>query len=445
MVFMFWACLGCGLSVALAEYTAPNEEGLAQRDADRMIEKLRDTTLIPRLAEWRLSELKFTEDRTNLAHWFFGLDTVFWVDGRHDAVSWNTGSKSRSTEQAVGVNQGAYAAMRQGKLYTLGGTGIYNDHSNLFVFNVLKGWDLLKVKGLEPAAAHARRVVNVNENEWWVLGNLVPQQDERGRVVSPQTIWSLDLVDLQWHRVAKMPEGLARHLGDFHVYGAKGFALICGVSTGGVLNLKTREFVELPQYTLARVPQHEAWGVRDDVIHWMVRGEVESWSSTALDLSALYDLAKPQAFFMPFDEERPSSIWGFALAGGLAVSMLGMGMWFKFRPTSLPNQVPVSPSDGASADASSLVDSDDDDDADYGLVEVLLAQPKRLMNAQEMNELLGIGPDVSEDSQRSRRARAIRRMNAAAQARHGLAFITRERDPNDRRHLLYKLCDLPKG
>jgi hypothetical protein len=86
-----------------------------------------------------------------------------------------------------------------------------------------------------------------------------------------------------------------------------------------------------------------------------------------------------------------------------------------------------------------------DYDADYELVEALLAQPRRMLNAQEMNELLGIGPDVSEDSQRSRRARAIRRMNGAAQMRHGFVLITRERDPNDRRHLLYKVADVPKG
>ena len=445
MIFMVSVGLLCTHIPATAQDVELLEETLAHRDADRMIEKLRDTTLIPSLAEWRLTELKLTEDQSNLAHWFFGLDTVFWVDGRHDAVSWNTGSKSRSTEQAVGVNQGAFAAMRQGKLYTLGGTGIYNDHSNLFVFNVLMGWDLLKVKGLEPAAAHARRVVNVNENEWWVLGNLVPQQDERGEVISPLTIWSLNLADLQWSRVAKMPENLSRHLGDFHVYGAEGYALIFGVSTGGVLNLKTREFVELPQYTLARVPEHEAWGVRDEVLYWMVRGDSGSWSATQLDLSGLYDLAEAQAFFLPLEEEHAQSKWGFALAAGLLLSSLGVGLWLKFKPKSPPNLAPVSPADQPSQEANLAQTPDIDDDADYALVEGLLAQPKRLMNAQEMNELLGIGPDVSEDSQRSRRARAIRRMNAAVKARHDVAFITRERDPNDRRHLLYKLCDLPEG
>lgn len=420
-----------------------NEEVLAKRDADRMIEKLRDTTLLPALQEWRMSEMKFTDGRTNLAHWFFGLDTVFWVDGRHDAVSWNTGSKSRSTEQAVGVNQGAFASMRQGKLYTLGGTGIYKNHSNLFVFNVLKGWDLLKVKGLEPAAAHNRRIVNVSENEWWMLGNLVEQQDERGEVISPRTIWSLNLTDLEWSRVASMPEELAELLGDFQVYGTEGFALIFGVSTGGVLNLNTRQFVELPQYTLTRIPPHDAWGTAGHMLHWMTRDVAGNWRVERLDLKQEYVKSKPQPFFLPL-HKNPSSAWmNYAMGGATLLLVLGAGGWFWLR-SNRSTDVTQAPSAPSGPVVASPKEVDVGDDEDYELVEHLLAQPKRLMNAQEMNELLGIGSDVSDDSQRSRRARAIRRMNAAFQARHGQAFITRERDAQDRRHLLYKLGDVPR-
>ena len=426
----------------LAQVEEVNPVALPQRDADRMIDKLRDTTLLPVLAEWRLSELRIAEGRSNLAHWFFGLDTIFWVDGRHDAVSWNTGSKSRSTEQAVGVNQGAYATMRQGKLYTLGGTGIYKNHSNLFVFNVLKGWDLLKVKGLEPAAAHNRRIVNVGENEWWMLGNLVEQQDERGEVISPRTIWSLNLVDLQWSRVASMPEKLSELLGDFHVYDAEEFALIFGVSTGGVLNVNSREFVEIPQYTLARVPLHDAWGVRGDVIHWMVRDARGDWQVDRLDLKQQFENSKSHPFFEPLEQQHAASWWMYAGGAGLVLLALGVGGWLRFRKKPKPAEAPVVEGGQQKAKPTKVVEVDED--ADYELVEQLLAQPKRLMNALEMNELLGIGPEVSEDSQRSRRARAIRRMNAAFQSRHGVAFITRERDAQDRRHLLYKLGDVPE-
>ena len=425
-----------------AQVEEVNPVALPQRDADRMIDKLRDTTLLPVLAEWRLSELRIAEGRSNLAHWFFGLDTIFWVDGRHDAVSWNTGSKSRSTEQAVGVNQGAYATMRQGKLYTLGGTGIYKNHSNLFVFNVLKGWDLLKVKGLEPAAAHNRRIVNVGENEWWMLGNLVEQQDERGEVISPRTIWSLNLVDLQWSRVASMPEKLSELLGDFHVYDAEEFALIFGVSTGGVLNVNSREFVEIPQYTLARVPLHDAWGVRGDVIHWMVRDARGDWQVDRLDLKLQFENSKSHPFFEPLEQQNAASWPMYAGGAGLVLLALGVGGWLRFRKKPKSVVAPVVEGGQQKAKPPKVVEVDED--ADYELVEQLLAQPKRLMNALEMNELLGIGPEVSEDSQRSRRARAIRRMNAAFQSRHGVAFITRERDAQDRRHLLYKLGDVPE-
>lgn len=442
LIFMVWVFCTGAVAPLFAQVEEVNPVALPQRDADRMIDKLRDTTLLPVLAEWRLSELRIAEGRSNLAHWFFGLDTIFWVDGRHDAVSWNTGSKSRSTEQAVGVNQGAYATMRQGKLYTLGGTGIYKNHSNLFVFNVLKGWDLLKVKGLEPAAAHNRRIVNVGENEWWMLGNLVEQQDERGEVISPRTIWSLNLVDLQWSRVANMPEKLSELLGDFHVYDAEEFALIFGVSTGGVLNVNTREFVEIPQYTLARVPLHDAWGVRGDVIHWMVRDPRGDWQVDRLDLKQQFENSKSHPFFEPLEQQHAASWRLYAGGAGLVLLALGVGGWLRFRKQPKSVEAPVVEGGQQKAKPTKVVEVDED--ADYELVEQLLAQPKRLMNALEMNELLGIGTEVSEDSQRSRRARAIRRMNAAFQSRHGVAFITRERDAQDRRHLLYKLGDVPE-
>ena len=127
---------------------------------------------------------------------------------------------------------------------------------------------------------------------------------------------------------------------------------------------------------------------------------------------------------------------GWLVLGGLAL------MVAHARRSSAPLFSEVT---AAASVTSVTAGSEDEDERDWDLVEQLLAQEQRLMNAQEMNALLGIGEGVSDDSSRSRRARAIRRMNAVFERKHGVPFITRERDVQDRRHLLYKVNEIPQG
>lgn len=407
------------------------------RDADRIIEKLRDTTLLPLLSELRARDVTFVEEGDPVAHWFFGLDTVFWVDGRHDAVSWNTGSLSRSTEQAVGVNQGAFAAMRQGKLYTLGGTGIYKEHANLFVFNVLSGWALMKIKGAGPSSVRASRVVEVSDQVWWVLGASAGQVDGADKAFSAGTVWELDLVNLSWRAVGALPERQLRDLGDFAVYQAGGYAAIFGDATGGVLELVTGDWVEVPGMTRSEIPRHDAHGMTGSVLHWLMKSPSGSWSPSSLDLAERFDRNAAVPFLAGPEVSVTGKAWMVWGAVGLGVVglLLGAAFFFSRRRGALEAaaviEVPVLEAKDEQREQ--------EDDSDWELVQSLLMQPQRLMNAMQMNEVLGIGPEVSEDSQRSRRARAIRRMNAAFELRHGRPFITRERDPLDRRHLLYKV------
>ena len=437
-----------GMGRALGAEDPLVDEGF-RRDADRILEKLRDTTLLPLLHELRVSQVKIVEEGDVKAHWFFGLDTVFWVDGRHDAVSWNTGSRSRSVEPDVGLNHGAFATMRQGKLYTLGGSGLYKEHANLFVFNVLKGWNLLKARGLEPASVHAHQVVMVSEDQWWVLGNERPQEDEEGLDISRNTVWSLDLANLLWSKAGVMDADLAAVLGHFEVISAGEYAAIFGTTSGGVLNVLSGDFVELPGFTLGQIPPHDAYAVREHNVFWLVRGDAGAWSQQQLDLKAMHQGGSPRALIVAEMEASPDFNWFIgvlAVAALFLVGAAGTWAWLQRRRRNVvsvlqPAQAIVERSRSvpdAPVEASVL-------DADYELVLGMLDQPDRLMNAQKLNELLGIGPDVSEDSQRSRRARAIRRMNDAFMARHGVLFITRERDSQDRRHLLYKLEDIPEA
>lgn len=412
----------------------------AERDADRIIRELRDTTLLPVLDELRLNWVRLGDASGDRAHWFFGLDTVFWVDGRHDAVSWNTGSRSRSMEQTVGVNQRAYASMRQGKLYTLGGTGIYREHANLFVFNVLMGWDLVKVVGDEPPAVTSRRVVERDGSTWMVLGSLSQQLGEDEAIES--TVWELDLMAMEWRKVGTINGGLMRRLGDFRAYSTGGYVAIYGVGSGGIYHPQSGKFVELGSYTISQMPKFEAYGGRDTELFWFSRSRNGNWTYKQMDLKASFEAGKEQAFLGQGEDDGLLGSWWWGLGGLVLGGLAWLGL--RSKEQAAPEAVPVVAKAAVQAPAVRSV-SDEEDEADWDLVGQLLAQNKRLMNAQELNALLGIGEGVSDDSSRSRRARAIRRMNAAFERRHGVPFITRERDVQDRRHLLYKVNEIPQG
>lgn len=422
----------------IAQGAEPSEGEEVERDADRIIRELRDTTLLPVLDELRMNWVRLGDANGDLAHWFFGLDTVFWVDGRHDAVSWNTGSRSRSMEQTVGVNQRAYAAMRQGKLHTLGGTGIYREHSNLFVFNVLMGWDLVKVIGDEPPAITARRVVERNGNAWMVLGSLAQALGSDEGMES--VVWELDFLTMEWRRVGNIHPKLLRRLGDFRAFSVGGYAVIYGVGTGGIFHPESGKFVELPGYSFSEMPKFQAYGGRDAEIFWFSRGANGEWRHQRMDLEAEFSKGKATDFFGD-EEETASSGLVWWLVGVLLMG--GVGTWYVRSREVVEPVVPVEEVVAKPAAAPAV--SEAEDEADWELVMHLLAQDKRLMNAQEMNLLLGIGEGVSDDSSRSRRARAIRRMNAAFERRYQAPFITRERDVQDRRHLLYKVNEIPAG
>ena len=445
--------LGWGVAFGLLLNAAPaaaDEARSPESEGDRVIRELRDTTILPIVQELGLVDVRLGDINQNAAHWFFGIDTVFWVDGRHDAVSWNTGSRTRSMQQAVGVNQGAFALMRQGKLYTLGGAGIYREHANLFVFNVLKGWELLNVRGVEPEAVSARRVVVRDDHTWQVLGMSVPGLDSEA--LNERSVMELDLVRMEWTVVGELDQELARRLGDFRAYPVQGgYAALFGVATGGIYECASGQFAELPEFTLSHVPHYDAFGSKDDELFWLTKVGSSEWKAERLHLKSAFDAATKAWFFQSDAVELSKLTIALLFLGSALVLVVAGALYWKRRKKTELAEVSVSVEANGLAQkmdpripSPSQATQDDDDRADWDLIHRFMDQSRRLMNAQEMNNMLGIGPNVSDDSQRSRRARSILRMNMAFERQYGRPFVTRERDANDRRHLLYKIDDFPE-
>ena len=72
------------------------------------------------------------------------------------------------------------------------------------------------------------------------------------------------------------------------------------------------------------------------------------------------------------------------------------------------------------------------------LTENLLAKGGSFTST-ELNQILGIELDASEDSQRARRARLVKQINELHETKTGEKLIVRERDPNDRRQIRYRI------
>jgi hypothetical protein len=72
-------------------------------------------------------------------------------------------------------------------------------------------------------------------------------------------------------------------------------------------------------------------------------------------------------------------------------------------------------------------------------MEALITAGDRQYTAADLNEQFGIAALSSDESQRARRARLVRQINDIYKRKHDRSLILRERDPKDRRHLIYRI------
>lgn len=74
----------------------------------------------------------------------------------------------------------------------------------------------------------------------------------------------------------------------------------------------------------------------------------------------------------------------------------------------------------------------------------LVEMAPHALSTMEFDEIIQNDENLSPESQRSKRAKAIRLINAESQLVFGFALIERTRDPIDRRKVLYKLRSIPE-
>jgi hypothetical protein len=72
-------------------------------------------------------------------------------------------------------------------------------------------------------------------------------------------------------------------------------------------------------------------------------------------------------------------------------------------------------------------------------LEVLLAFSGQLLTTEQLDQLLGIDQQANFDSKRMKRARLINEVNEQYLANTGKELIERDKKPEDRRYVYYKI------
>lgn len=73
------------------------------------------------------------------------------------------------------------------------------------------------------------------------------------------------------------------------------------------------------------------------------------------------------------------------------------------------------------------------------LIKKLVQSVEMLLSNQELDEVLEIDDDINTDSKRVKRSRIIQEVNSEYQLMAGKELITRQRDPKDKRYMLYRI------
>lgn len=73
------------------------------------------------------------------------------------------------------------------------------------------------------------------------------------------------------------------------------------------------------------------------------------------------------------------------------------------------------------------------------LIKKLVLMSEVLLSNQELDDVLEINDDINSDSKRVKRSRIIQEVNQEYQLMAGKELITRQRDPKDKRYMLYRI------
>jgi UDP-2,3-diacylglucosamine pyrophosphatase LpxH len=303
-----------------------------------------------------------------------------------------------------GGNFGRYLFTWKNTIYALGGYGFFNTNNNLEYFNAkLEGWAVDKTEGTKPnyilgvAFKLGNKIISFNN---FKSGNLIEKD------ILDSAIYILDLKTKKWSKKALNQNACIQG----RVFYTNDFVVSIGEIESILVSRKTLKFTRV---------KNEALGL--DLIHNTLK-EVQKNTLTLhsfvnhrksplevkINLETIWKDQPKEHLIVSGISKRGIhiSFWAYLVIIGLFSFVV---FYFIIRNKS-----------------SKLV-------AEYNELELKLLRENRLLNTEELDELLGI-EHMDVDSKKFKRNRMINEMNQ----RHP-DFITRIKDDTDKRRFLYQI------
>lgn len=418
-------------------------------------------------------------------HCFFGLDTVVWREGQMQSLCWGEELKSTTTEAIAisGISRNSYAFLFRGELQVLGGRDFLHWHNHWLTFGPASNWYVRDLNGDVPETIDGRRVARLGTETLLVF-------DEQ------QQVRQLDVEQGEFTLVGEIQPELKNYLGSFQVIELWDYLAFFGDLGGGIMKKATQEFVMNHELKLASLVGADGWSMVANSLHLYLK---QNPDAVMIDADAIFNESAPASLVMPLASASTAPLiswdlqsWGWAIglivgAGGAAlISRRKRQVPIAPRVSEAPNLASTSQpthrvaepkvnrvqEQVSEGEASALVSSLEKEAVRpkankvvksrepqptaastaetkgvprargagvEDIMEALITAGDRQYTAADLNEQFGIAALSSDESQRARRARLVRQINDIYKRKHDRSLILRERDPKDRRHLIYRI------
>ncbi len=323
-------------------------------------------------------------------------DNIYLLpDGTFDVYQWKDGDWiNLYSGSFVGYNFNSYKFVLDGKIYSSGGDGYWQDHGQIITFLWDRGeWEILPFS------------LDLERNHVYCDGE------------SLVSFWGLPIkIDPGNKKVESLPPfNYEAELNMNNIFYRLDFSNYIYIRGRWFYFLEKRSG-ELRRSTIECIGKIQKAKTEDHLFH--IIGD----SLTIYNHDAEIFLAtNVNAELYKFDKvpgsrsSSPVMAWGFGI---LAVLILGFGL---YRAKILINK------------------TGNDSTMDDPLFSVLSAHRGKIMTMEDFDVILGIDKVIPAETQRFRRAQLIKSLNRKYRAKHGHNLIERQRDPEDGRRYMYRV------
>lgn len=325
-----------------------------------------------------------------------------------------------------GYNCGANVFARNGQHYLLGGHGFWMSQMDLLSFDEIHGsWEWLKTKD-QPLDYYSNYVYQNSKGVFALFGGYYNPRTATDGLESQG--YFLDWKTKAWKKLEVRIEGV--DLADFMAKGGAYFIetqdYILLATTNGAPNLGwnilEKESGRLFYFQSRNVDM--GLSLYMEVIGNRLYYQAPSGEEKILDLDAIKAKSKQVGEVRVHEEEKDKGMAMLPIVGLLGLGLGALLLWFLLARRKK----------GAIEFPSEMLPPNK-----FAPIDLILPFSGQLLTTETLDQLLGIDQQANFDSKRMKRARLINEINELYLAQAGKELIERDKKPEDRRYVYYKI------